>query len=50
MRILKEEKAQGSTETLLVLSLAVVAAVTVGYFVKNFIANQVAAEIEENVE
>lgn len=47
---LGSERAQGSTETLLVLGLAVVAAVTVGFFVKNFVSNEVSPEVEENLD
>ena len=44
MKVLKEERGQGSTEVLLVLGLAVVAAITVGFFLKNFVTQQVQPE------
>ena len=47
---LKGEKAQITTETLLVLGAAVVAAVTVGFFVKSFVSGQVAPQAEENLD
>lgn len=45
--ILTEEKAQGSIETLLVLGLAVTAAVTVGYFIKNFVTKEVQPQVTQ---
>ena len=47
---LKSEKAQVTTETLLVFGVAAVAAVTVGYFVKNFVTNEVSPEVEEKLD
>ena len=46
-KILLEERAQGSIETLLVLGLAVTAAVTVGYFLKNFVTKDVQPKVSE---
>ncbi|GEM_PF-6326844 len=42
-----EERAQGSVETLLVLGLAVTAAVTAGYFLKNFVTKEVQPKVVE---
>ncbi len=46
MKVFKEEKGQGATEILLVLGLAVVAAITVGFFLKNFVTQQVQPEVQ----
>jgi uncharacterized protein (UPF0333 family) len=48
--MIKEQKAQGSTETLLALGLAVVAAVTVGFFIKNYVTEKIAPEVEEKID
>ncbi len=45
--VFAEERAQGSVETLLVLGLAVTAAVTVGYFLKNFVTKEVQPKVSE---
>ena len=45
----KEERAQGSTEILLVLGLAVVAAITVGFFLKNFVTQQVQPQVQQKL-
>ncbi len=42
-----QERAQGSIETLLVLGLAVTAAVTVGYFIKNFVTKEVQPQVDQ---
>lgn len=41
------ERGQGSTEVLLVLGLATVAALVVGLFLKNFVTEDIQPEIEE---
>ena len=46
MKLLRDQRAQGSTEILLVLGLAVVAAITVGFFLKNFVTQQVQPEVQ----
>ncbi|HIH10243.1 MAG TPA: hypothetical protein HA254_06285 [Candidatus Diapherotrites archaeon] len=46
MSILHEEKGQGSTEVLLVLGLAVAAAITVGFYLKNFVTQEIQPEVE----
>lgn len=47
MKLLEEQRAQASIENLLVLGLAVTVAITVGYFVKNFVTKQVQPEVVE---
>ena len=47
MKLLEQEKAQGSIETLLVLGLAVTAAVTVGYFLKSFVTKEVQPKVTD---
>ena len=49
MKMLEDEKGQGSTEVLLVLGLAVVAAITVGFFLKNFVTQQVQPQIQQKL-
>ncbi len=49
MKIFGEEKAQASTEILVILGLAVVAAITVGFFLKNFVSQQVAPQIQQKL-
>ena len=46
-RMILDERAQGSVETLLVLGLAVTAAVTAGYFLKNFVTKEVQPKVAE---
>ena len=47
MKIFREQKAQGSTEVLLVLGLAVAAAITVGFYLKNFVSKDIQPEVNE---
>ncbi len=49
MRIVQEERGQGATELLLVLGLAVVAAITVGFFLKNFVTQEVEPQVGEKL-
>jgi len=48
MSLVCEEKAQGSIEVLMILGLAVVAAVTVGFLLKNFVTEEIQPEVNEN--
>ncbi|VVC00851.1 Uncharacterised protein [uncultured archaeon] len=45
MKVLTEEKAQGSVETLLVLGVVVTAAITVGYFLKTFVTKDIQPQV-----
>ncbi|HLC79955.1 MAG TPA: hypothetical protein VJG83_06075 [archaeon] len=49
MKIFSEEKAQGGTEALALLGVAVVVAITVGFYLKSFVTEEVQPEVEEKI-
>ncbi|HLC92197.1 MAG TPA: hypothetical protein VJH23_00655 [archaeon] len=49
MKVIWEEKGQASTEVILVLGLAVVAAITVGFFLKNFVTQQAQPQVQQKL-
>ena len=50
MTLLQDEKAQGATEYLLIIGLAVVAVMVVGFFVKNFVTEDVQGEFNDQIQ